>query len=515
MNTEPLPHSGTNQAGRPSAAELAGEDLGRLLRGDRTVIELNFADACRYVGVASRTVDGVWRTLAEHLAGPEGHRACLWSNQEIAERAGVSESQARRALRVLTAFDVLDRQRRYNRSSVTAVSTEAALRAPPTASHARCDEDGCEGCALGDVQALLQKHFGTQVWMAGWADELALGLKELHSPAALARELTSNMDEVPADERVKVARSRLQYLIGKRGRRHRPRRNSANQERVERAATDVSRAPSPQPNNSATDSPPIPSRVSGRAVQDERATTKKASSQVTQAPSWEPRGLSNAVVVMRGVVIKGAQAVGLAISDEQAERWADIAMQHQLSSRDVRRGLFADLATADLPFAVLRWRLTDADGRSGIVAAAERFREQRREQARQRLARLKSRIEEARRVESDQAANLEAARQRSEREVALCSQLGEPPTEPVKALVHWLPSLEEDFSAGQQPSGMLLRRLRGLLSSPDQDVARQARRLVSRGLAAHVLGRRCDSTVHSAENPAATEFDDGRLFALD
>lgn len=508
MNTAPLPHQDAGPPGRLSAAELAGDDLGRLLRGDRTHVELGFADACRYVGVSPRTVDDVWRTMAEHLAGPEGHRACLWSNGEIAARAGVSGSQARRALRILAAFDILDRQRRFNRSSVTSVNDDAARRAPPAAAHARCDEEGCEGCALGDVQTLLQAHFGAQVWMHGWAEELALGLKQIHSPTELAHEITSNMDDVPADERVKVARTRLQYLIGKRGRRHKSRNgldsHASETARTGRAGTDVARGTPPHEFTADT-------RDSDRALLADRAATKTRPKQVTKPPPSESRVPAESLADMREAVVKGAQAAGVSFEVDQAERWAQLAVQHQLAVSDVQRGLFVGFESVERTAAVVRWRLTDPDGQAGIVSAAEQFRSRRRERAQKRLGRLRRHFEQKQADERAAAAKSEAARSRAEQDASLRLRLGEQPAVPIKALMCWLPAVEGDFAAGREVNGMLLRRLRDTLTSEDAVVARQARSLVPTGLVAQALSGAC-----APESTAVSDdFETGRLFALD
>ena len=523
MNIAPLPHIHADAATNlTSAAELAGDAGGDLLRNDGTAIELRFDDACRYVGVSMSTVEKVWAALADQLAAPGVPRECLWPNRLIGERAGVSTSQARRSLRVLAAFGLLDRQRRFNTSSVTGVSPEVASRADlPAREHARCDADGCEGCDLGDVQAALAPLFGAQVWGASWASDLSAAMGSGWGASGLVHEITSNMASVDAPENhVRVARARLQYLIGKRGERHRPQQPETSPSRADSLPARPARADSTRVHRadaSPRHAEPLSSggiRETGRAGpgrigSGQRAPTKQPKQVIQDQPK---RASDPQMRAASRAVRRSASATQIQVTESQERRWATAVIALGLSPVDVRWGVFGGLSNADSPHAVISWRLTDSEGMGSITVHADRHRQRRRARAQQRLLRLRrlaAEHETTVRVEQDKAHLSES---RSRNEAHLAGLLGEAPAAPVRALARMLPALEIEFADGRMTEGLLLRRVREALTNKDHVVARQAARLVSEPLAEHILGGK---TVRVISEPDAAPAEDGRLFSME
>ena len=522
MNTAPLPRRHSAEQTVPTAADLVGDATGELLRNDDTTIDLRFDDACRYVGVSISTVDKVWEALADQLAAPDGYRECLWPNRLIAARAGVSISQARRSLRVLAAFELLDRQRRFNTSSVTGVSPSVSqLASPPAGRQARCDADGCTGCDLGDAQAALAESYGAQVWGASWARDISAALEIGWNSSDLVHELTANMGSVDSPQNhVRVARARLQEIIGTRGVRHLPhpeqgaaRRPGAlrgHPARTGRARTERAVTPQPVTAHSSSDTCGVTGRAGTEQVRsDERAPAKQPKQAKQDQPGRAPLDEQRAVTT---AVWWGVDAIKINTSQMQAQRWVAAAVDRGLSPVDVRWGLFEGLSSVDSPHAVITWRLGCHDGLATIAANAAKFRERRRERALLRLSRM-------RRSEAEQAAAESAAHEKdllaeaqARDDADLTGILGEAPAPPVRTLARMLPVLEIEFADGRVTDGLLLRRVREALTNKDHVIARQTAMIVSAPLAEHILGHN-PVRVHHGPEPDSTS--DGRLFSVE
>ena len=478
----------------PSAASLAEGVEGVLRRGDGSSLRLAWGDACRYVGVSPGTVEKVWAAVAGRLTGDSAETVGLWSNPEIADFAEVSGPQARRSMRLLEAFEVTGRRRRFNRTSVTTLRSSLAggspVRQPGTADTAT----GSVADALAGVQHRLAAVYGLQVHGHGWGSEIADVLARGVDPGTLVAHLTERMGTVDTEEnRVRVARYRLRELAdsgnGRANRADESRGEHNGESRGETRATNDQPTPAASDADTAeTPENPDSSTISGTAAvprdsrkrRNSRATVKKNQELSRRPPSPPPDDRAPRTVAVQGRRIQGlietARRAGLPANSDDAERWLIDAAEHGLTAWDLAYGLFDSIESAGRPTAVVRWRLVHPDGRQQIKVAAARRR-------RLRRAAAETRLEEWRRSRDMRV----AARERAERAETLRERLGEPPAPRILGIAHWLPALETRLAEGESLSALLLSRVGELLASKDENVARQASRIVSDALAAAAL----------------------------
>lgn len=535
---------GTPTSSLPSAAELTATIEGVLRRGDGSVLRLEWSDACRYVGVSPATVELVWAAVRDRLML---ETVGLWSSRQTADLAGVSDPQARRSMRLLAAFGLLERRRRFNRSSLTALTAA-------TAGGGLSDVTIAD--ALRTVQSRLAEFYGGQVHGAGWGAELAAALSVGIDGDQIVARLTEHMGELDDGEsRVRVARWRLRDLAGLSGADDLSSRGSRSGRAVDMSASSarnerdsaVSDPFAREARAIGADSPTVLSARSpaspdmrhelrhvrsglsepaghGQSArppdvplpQAGRATTKKEDSlgKKDDGPPPLPSGPRDDVPIpgrWAANLASKAQAAGVTADADTAARWIGAASTHGLSVRDLMLGLFEGLADSERRDAVVAWRLRHPDGHERIRSAADTARRKRRAAAAQRHARW---LTDSQRRAAERAHNQFINQ--------LEGTLGEPPVPQIVALAATLPAIEHDLESGQSPPGLILARVDRALTSKNETVARQAARIVSETVARRAGRARTDSPERTADDVSRPPDDDveadsadGRLFRVE